>query len=77
MRLRWFPASPQRPATVVTFKCLDLFHKITVQGKLTGYDYYQSLIHLTDNTDINPPRVSVRCLLSFISNFLNLLAEAL
>lgn len=70
MRLRWFPASPQRPATVVSFECLELFHKITVQGKLTGYNFYQSLMHLTDNTDINPPRVRDRlsCLLLAHSN---------
>ena len=58
LRMRWFPASSRRPATVVTFDCLDIFHKITVQGKLTGYDFYQSLVHLTDNTDLDPPRVS-------------------
>lgn len=58
LRLQWFPVSPFRPATAVTFECLNLFHKMTVQGKLTGYDFYQSLMHLTDNTDINPPRVS-------------------
>lgn len=69
LRLRWFPASPQRPATAVTFECLDLFHKNTVQGKLTGYDFYQSLMHLTDNTDINPPRVR-NC--SFLSSIFKL-----
>lgn len=58
MRMRWFPASHARPRTVVTFDCLDTFHKLTLQGKLTGYDYYQSLLHLTDNADLDPPRVS-------------------
>lgn len=58
MRMRWFPASHARPKTAVTFDCLDLFHKLTLQGKLTGYDYYQSLLHLTNNTDVDLPRVS-------------------
>lgn len=58
MRTRWFPASHSKPKTAVTFDCLNLFHKLTLQGKLTGHDFYQTLLQLTDNTDIDPPRVS-------------------
>lgn len=59
IRARWFPASPRNPRTVVTFECLRLFHLLTVQGKLSGYDFYQSLVHLTDNTDLDLPPVSL------------------
>lgn len=70
MRMQWFPASHTRPRTVVTFDCLDRFHKLTLQGKLTGYDYYQTLLHLTDNTDLDPPRVSEQhVFINFRSHF--------
>lgn len=58
LRTRWFPASSKIPKTVVTFECLAQFHSLSLQGKLTGYDYYQHLLHLTDNTDIDLPPVS-------------------
>lgn len=57
-RMRWFPATHKKPKTAITFDCLDLFHKLTLQGKLTGHDYYESLLHLTDNTNFDPPQVS-------------------
>lgn len=31
---------------------LEQFHLLTLQGKLTAYDYYQSLVKLTDNTGL-------------------------
>lgn len=60
LRNRWFPVSAVTPKTAVTFDCLSFFHLLTVQGKLTGYDFYQSLVYLTDNTGTNPPPVSER-----------------
>ncbi len=58
LRERFFPATPKQPATAVTFECLNEFHLLTTQGKLTGMDYYETLVHLTDNTGIDPPKVS-------------------
>lgn len=58
LRARWFPATPTRPRTAVTFECLNLFHLLTLQGKLTGFDFYQTLVRLTDNTNVDPPKVS-------------------
>ncbi|KAH8105040.1 hypothetical protein DFH11DRAFT_1518992 [Phellopilus nigrolimitatus] len=55
LRAGWFPATYKSPQTVVTFSCLSQFHLLTVQGKVTGYDYYESLVRLTDNTNIDPP----------------------
>ncbi|KIL55653.1 hypothetical protein M378DRAFT_17762 [Amanita muscaria Koide BX008] len=48
----WFPATFERPKTAFTFDMLDLFHKITLQGKTTLYDFYHSILHLTDNLRI-------------------------
>ncbi|KAH8103711.1 hypothetical protein DFH11DRAFT_1768670 [Phellopilus nigrolimitatus] len=55
LRVGWFPATYKHPRTVVTFSCLAQFHLLTVQGKVTGFDYYQTLVRLTDNTNIDPP----------------------
>lgn len=31
---------------------LDLFHKLTLQGKLTLYDFYLSVLHISDNLQL-------------------------
>ncbi|EJC97358.1 uncharacterized protein FOMMEDRAFT_64150, partial [Fomitiporia mediterranea MF3/22] len=46
----WFPATPQQPRTAISFTCLNDFHILSLQGKVTGYNYYKSLIRKTDNT---------------------------
>lgn len=58
LRDRLFPTTVKQPATAVSFPCLNEFHLLTTQGKLTGMDYYETLIHLTDNLGIDPPNVS-------------------
>ncbi|KAK7052719.1 hypothetical protein R3P38DRAFT_2502888 [Favolaschia claudopus] len=51
----WYPASDERPQTAVTFLALDQFHLLTLQAKITAYDYYTVLERLTDNTGVKPP----------------------
>ena len=58
LRTRWFPATSLKPKTAVTFACLNVFHLLTLQGKLTAHDFYMMLQHVTDNTRIDPPPVS-------------------
>ena len=58
LRSSWFPASLTRPRTAFTFAVLKQFHHLTLQGKTTAYDFYNSLVHATDNTGLNPPPVS-------------------
>jgi hypothetical protein len=62
LRSSWFPASLTRPKTVFTFAVLKHFHHLTLQGKTTAYDFYNSLVHETDNTGTKPPPVST-CLI--------------
>ena len=57
LRAGLFPATPHQPATAFTFDVLKDFHLLTTQGKLTGYDFYETLISKTDNTGIDPPKV--------------------
>jgi len=52
MRVRWFPATSDRPKTCFAFDLLDLFHKLTLQGKLTLYDFYHSILHISDNLQL-------------------------
>ena len=70
LRSSWFPASLTHPRTAFTFTVLKHFHLLTLQSKTTAYDFYNSLVHETDNTAMeqtnqsleisvkNPPRCS-------------------
>ncbi|TDL15288.1 hypothetical protein BD410DRAFT_732930, partial [Rickenella mellea] len=51
LRVRWWPATIDRPQTVTTFRALDTFTQLTLQSKINMYDFYLALTHLTDNTD--------------------------
>lgn len=52
LRLGWFPATTNRPNTAFTFDLLNTFQLINLQGKLSVYDFYQSLLHKTDNMGV-------------------------
>ncbi|KAK6996617.1 CxC2 domain-containing protein [Favolaschia claudopus] len=54
LRAGWYPASDERPQTAVTFTALDRFHLLTLQAKMTAYDFYAVLERLTDNTGLKP-----------------------
>ncbi|KAM6497206.1 hypothetical protein JOM56_007679 [Amanita muscaria] len=55
MRARWFPATLNWPKTVFTFDCLDTFHKLMLQGKTSLYDFYHTVLHKTDNMELEKP----------------------
>lgn len=59
LRLQWFPATVHYPQTCATFSVLRQFHIITLTGKLSAYEYYRALEHLTDNTSVCVPKVSI------------------
>jgi hypothetical protein len=63
----WFPVTVYQPQTCVTFRLLDLFHIVTLTGKLSAHEFYRSLEHLTDNLDIKIPKV--RVLIGLTSGF--------
>ena len=58
LRAGWFPATFIRPQTVFTFKCLDFYHELTLQGKVNAYDFCRTLHSLTDSLELN--NISVR-----------------
>ena len=55
---RWFPAMLLRLQTVFTFDCLETFHELTLQGKTNLYNYYHTLLRLSDNASLSTPIVS-------------------
>jgi hypothetical protein len=52
LRFGWFPATVTRPHTAFTFDLLDTFHLLTLQGKISAYDFYYSIANKTDNTGL-------------------------
>lgn len=57
LRAGIFPFTPLEPASGITFAALRLFHRLSLQAKLTGYDFMKTMEILTDNTGLRPPPV--------------------
>ena len=50
LRYELYPATHHEPHTAFTFRMLEHYHIQSVQGKISMFDYYESLDRLTDNT---------------------------
>ncbi|KAK0475993.1 hypothetical protein EDD18DRAFT_1115660 [Armillaria luteobubalina] len=50
LRAQWFPATVEFPRTAMTFAVLRHFQMMSFMSKVSGYEYYQSLARLHDNT---------------------------
>ncbi|KAK0474610.1 hypothetical protein IW261DRAFT_1341509, partial [Armillaria novae-zelandiae] len=50
-----FPATDTQPRTAVMTAALEQFQMLTFMGKISAYEYYHSLVHLTNNTGIMAP----------------------
>ncbi|RPD52689.1 hypothetical protein L226DRAFT_548691 [Lentinus tigrinus ALCF2SS1-7] len=50
MRLGWFPATMDKPATVFTFRMLHTFQELNFQGKTNLHDFWKTIEHITDNS---------------------------
>ncbi|KAI0037287.1 hypothetical protein FA95DRAFT_1475383, partial [Auriscalpium vulgare] len=44
------------PRTVVTLRTCELFHALTLQGKMNAYDFWHGIARITDNTGLNAPK---------------------
>ncbi|KAK0471979.1 hypothetical protein EDD18DRAFT_1314665 [Armillaria luteobubalina] len=51
----FFLATDTQPRTAVTTAALEQFQMLTFMGKISAYEYYHSLVRLTDNTGITAP----------------------
>ncbi|KAJ8457732.1 hypothetical protein ONZ45_g18198 [Pleurotus djamor] len=50
LRTCWYPATTSRPRTAFTFDYMSTFHFLTLQGKLSAYDFCLSIERKTDDT---------------------------
>ena len=58
LRVGWFPATQERPSTAITFDILHFFQLLTIQSKVSFYDYYETLCRVIDNSGVNDHVVS-------------------
>ncbi|KAG2112645.1 uncharacterized protein F5147DRAFT_572194, partial [Suillus discolor] len=56
--MHWFPATTLEPKTATTFQLFHNFHILSFELKASTFEYWQTLAHLTNNTGLNPPKVS-------------------
>ena len=57
LRVGWFPATPDRPATAITFEALSFFHLLTTQSKTSYHDFFQTLARRVDNSGVSESQV--------------------
>ncbi|KAJ8472566.1 hypothetical protein ONZ45_g16612 [Pleurotus djamor] len=49
LRFRLFPATHTEPRTAATFEVLNHFQLLSFNSKVSAYEFYQTLVRLTDN----------------------------
>ncbi|KAG1793209.1 uncharacterized protein HD556DRAFT_1432380 [Suillus plorans] len=52
LRATWFPATSTNPRTAATFRILEQYHLLSFESKVSGYEFYHSLVRMTDNTGL-------------------------
>lgn len=72
LRVSWFPATNLNPKTAATFNVLETFHLLSFESKCSGFEFYQSLARMTDNTATHRVAVSNRTLSSMMNAHANL-----
>ncbi|KAF9487189.1 hypothetical protein BDN71DRAFT_1346034, partial [Pleurotus eryngii] len=60
LRYRWYPASPTAPCTAFTLNLLNTFQLLTLQGKISAYDFYLLIERKTDNAGIKGLQVRLQ-----------------
>ena len=69
LRYELYPATIGNPTTCATFRMLETFHALTLQSKMTVYDYYLTLNKLTDASGVDIVWVRLdMCTLSIFSD---------
>lgn len=68
LHIGWWLATPLNPRSAATFEVLQHFHLLNLQGKVTGFSFYQALEYQMDNTGSEPPPV---CTFASINGVLN------
>ncbi|KAL0955398.1 hypothetical protein HGRIS_001645 [Hohenbuehelia grisea] len=73
LRHRLFPATVMNPKTAATFRLLDFAQMLSVEGKVSVFECYRSLVRLTDNTGLNTPKDQYPALLRMLRQFRHIL----
>ncbi|KAF9035679.1 hypothetical protein BDZ89DRAFT_1130296 [Hymenopellis radicata] len=73
LRFGWYPATVHLPATCASMEALELFHALTLNGKLTAYNFYKTLVYLTDALGIRVPKKRYQPLLRIIRQYRHLM----
>ena len=60
LRFRWFPATVQNPKTAATFRVLKSFQLLGFESRTSAFEFYNSLVRLSDNTGTKPLKVRRR-----------------
>ncbi|KAJ7698223.1 hypothetical protein B0H14DRAFT_2417944, partial [Mycena olivaceomarginata] len=56
LRMRLYPATTTNPRSAATFAALRRFAHMTFESKCSAYEFYNSLVHETNNTGLDPSR---------------------
>lgn len=59
LRSQWFPATTRIPKTAATFRVLNSFQLLSFESRTSVFDFYHSLVRLSDNTGTKIPKVCV------------------
>jgi hypothetical protein len=57
LNIGWFPATHKDPSTAATLSMLRRFHKLNLQARLPAYDFYNTLVILSDGAGLRKPPV--------------------
>jgi hypothetical protein len=52
LNVGWFPATHKDPSTAATLGMLQRFHKLNLQARLPAYDYYNTLLLLSNGAGL-------------------------
>jgi hypothetical protein len=64
--MRFFPASSDKPRTAATFNLLEEFHLLSLESKVSAYEFYNALSRRSDNTGLAPPKVRSMCFFALL-----------
>ncbi|KAK0430440.1 hypothetical protein EV421DRAFT_1893559 [Armillaria borealis] len=59
LRSHFFPSTVVNPQMATTFRTLEVFHLLSFMSKVSGYEFYHTLVHLTDNTGTCQPPLPI------------------
>ncbi|TFK58236.1 hypothetical protein BDN72DRAFT_873189 [Pluteus cervinus] len=65
----WFPATPRQPRTAATLMVLKHFQIHSFESKCSGFEFYQAISRLGDNTGLQPVRDRLRSFMTMIREY--------